>query len=669
MTTFTRNGVRAERLRAGTQETLFIVPGLEGDPSELAGLVSTFTGPQQVYALAPLLTDALQEPISSVERMAELMVALVLELSPSGPYRLSGYSFGALVAIEMAQQLHQAGHTVDALLPIEAIYDERFWPRRIWLRALARRTNRHLIRIAHMHPTMAAAELRMRGHRLIGRIVRRRQDGQDSLTAVDGGTAMSNRARTAMAAYRPRFYDGGPLTLITASNDRHFGCDIAELWAGYFSRLHVQRVTGDHLTILTEPESAAAVAKIIDHRLALNRTTWNGLTPMPGFERPMILSTMRWFSAARLGHALSEAGFSVSACRPKGHPLELVDALTTDRRLHKLWPLRSIAAAIRSANPDLIVCDDERALALLRRLYVQTQATDPGMAELLARSLGNVEDWPSITSRAGLADEARALNVAAPETAVIDDESALATWVAEHNLPVVLKTDGSWGGDGVAIVRNRSSLHRAWRKVSSPPGLVRALKRAVFDRDLYSLVARLRREHPVVNAQQFCAGREAIVTAACVDGKVQSLVCVEVDLVSEARGPAAVVRVIDHPQMTDTAIQLIRRFRLSGFYGFDFAVADCGNAQLLEFNPRVTPTCHLLVEGDCRPGRVVALFPFDQVRDLDPGVEVLDILDIPVRAPLLVERGRKLSARRDRPVPRAMRHLKRKFSEFTSDAR
>ena len=136
------------------------------------------------------------------------------------------------------------------------------------------------------------------------------------------------------------------------------------------------------------------------------------------------------------------------------------------------------------------------------------------------------------------------------------------------------------------------------------------------------MLAWLRRERPVVNAQQFCAGREAIVTAACVDGKVQALVCLEVVQVSEARGPAAVVRIVDHPQMAETARQLIRRFGLSGFCGFDFIVTDSGDAQLLELNPRVTPTCHLLVEGVYLDNRIVALFPFELLRDPDPGVAV-----------------------------------------------
>ena len=55
--------------------------------------------------------------------------------------------------------------------------------------------------------------------------------------------------RRAMAGYRPRLYDG-PLTLIAASVDRHFGCDTADIWSGYVENFHVQRVDGDHLSIL-----------------------------------------------------------------------------------------------------------------------------------------------------------------------------------------------------------------------------------------------------------------------------------------------------------------------------------------------------------------------------------------------------------------------------------
>src|ERR1700759_676642 len=130
------NGVRVLRLRPGNDEILFVLPGLDGDPEELCGLAAAFTGPQQVYALAPVLEDADGTPITTPQRMAELMVDAIRPLAPSGRYRLAGYSFGALVALEMAQQLHAAGESVDALYLIEGVYDERYWPRHSWLRAL-----------------------------------------------------------------------------------------------------------------------------------------------------------------------------------------------------------------------------------------------------------------------------------------------------------------------------------------------------------------------------------------------------------------------------------------------------------------------------------------------------------------------------------------------------
>src|SRR5205814_8017668 len=165
------------------------------------------------------------------------------------------------------------------------------------------------------------------------------------------------------------------------------GCDTARIWAGYADRIDVARVDGDHLTVMQDAASAAAVARAIDHRLAIARRNWPGLRPRSGFARPMILTTMRWFSAARLAHALLEAGFAVSACRPRSHPLELVEGLTSEHRLSRLWRGRSVLAAIRRAEPDIVLPDDERALTLLRRLHARVQGTDPELATVIAHSL------------------------------------------------------------------------------------------------------------------------------------------------------------------------------------------------------------------------------------------------------------------------------------------
>jgi thioesterase domain-containing protein len=654
-----RNGVRLARLRMGrADEPLFIVPGLDGDPNELNLLVAAFTGPQDVYVVAPLPEDGEEATTVTAARIAQLMVAGVRQVQPAGPYRLAGYSFGALLALEMAQQLRAAGETVESLFLIEAVYDERFWPRGIWLRALVRRTGRQLRRIARLRPDKAVGELGRRGVRLFQRFLRRRGDAPDRLRIeASPEEVMRIRAMTALGGYRPTFYDGA-MTLMASSVDRYFGCDTVRLWDGLAANLDVVRIDGDHVTVMQVPESAGAVANVLDHRLALRRKDWIGVRPTPGFTRPLLLTTMRWFSAARLAHALIEAGFPVAACRPASHALEAVEGLTGQYRLNRLWRMRSLVSAIRASRPDIVIPDDERAVALLRRLQARTSGSDPELAGLVARSLGRAEAWPSITSRTGLATAAQALSIDAPPTAVVSDVESLSGWEP----PLVLKTDGSWGGRGVAIVPDATQLQRAWRSISTPPQFTRAAKRLVVNLEVAPLSAWLRRKRPVVNVQQYVDGREAIATVACVDGQVLALVCLEVVQASQARGPAAVVRIIDHPGMAEAARRLVGRFGLSGFAGFDFILTETGEARLLELNPRATPTCYLLVEGDFQRSRTVALFPADVIRGADAGASIAGELDVPVRSPALVHRGEELSARHHRPVIRAIRRLRARLT-------
>jgi thioesterase domain-containing protein len=638
-------GVRLEVLRAGDGDNLFLIPGIEGDIAELIPMVSAMTGPQRVYGLMPVLPDAIGLPAAAAQ-----VLTAIRGVQPTGPYQIGGYSFGALLAFEVAQQLRLDGESVGTLFLIDGMYDERFWPRGIWVRALIRRTGWQLGRIVRLRPLAALSELRLRGTRLLRRLLRRTSSASasDSLPDVANAETLSAlHAYKAMAAYRPRTYPG-TMTLIATLRDRHFGCDVARLWRGLADRLVVQRVDGDHLTVMRERAATAAVADVIDHGLAAARPGWPGVRPMPGFERPMILTTMRWFAAARLAHALIEAGFAVSACRPRGHVLGVLDGLTVDAPLNRMWRRRSLIAAIRRARPDVILPDDERALALLRRLHGDVRPTDPELAALIERSLGDCTQWTSITSRAGLAAAASQLGVTTPATAIVDDRRQLAEWP----VPYALKTDGSWGGRGVAFVREPSQAGEAWRSVANPPSLPRAVKRMVVNLETGPFGAWVRRVRPVVNAQRFVEGREGIVTAACFEGKVTALVCLEVVEASEPRGPAAAVRVVDHPQMAAAARVLAERFGLTGFCGFDFMITESGEAYLLEVNARVTPTCHLLVEGVPPAGRAFALFP-PSASASAAGVDV----DVPGRVPALVACGRSLTARRDRGSARLLRRL------------
>ncbi len=74
---------------------------------------------QPFYALQPCGLDGLQPPLTSIEEMAAYYIKALRQVQPKGVYQLGGWSFGGLVAFEMAQQLHQAGEEVSLL----AIFD------------------------------------------------------------------------------------------------------------------------------------------------------------------------------------------------------------------------------------------------------------------------------------------------------------------------------------------------------------------------------------------------------------------------------------------------------------------------------------------------------------------------------------------------------------------
>nr|WP_083263182.1 amino acid adenylation domain-containing protein [Desertifilum tharense] len=69
------------------------------------------------YGLQAFGLDGKSEPLNRIEAIASSYIQAIQTIQPNGPYYLGGWSFGGLVAYEMAQQLTQAGQEI-ALLAI-----------------------------------------------------------------------------------------------------------------------------------------------------------------------------------------------------------------------------------------------------------------------------------------------------------------------------------------------------------------------------------------------------------------------------------------------------------------------------------------------------------------------------------------------------------------------
>ncbi|MCT7982369.1 amino acid adenylation domain-containing protein [Laspinema sp. A4] len=76
---------------------------------------------QPFYALQPQGIDGKSPPLTCIEDMAAYYIKAIRIIQSEGPYFLGGWSFGGLVAFEMAQQLQKAGHAVGLLAVLDTL--------------------------------------------------------------------------------------------------------------------------------------------------------------------------------------------------------------------------------------------------------------------------------------------------------------------------------------------------------------------------------------------------------------------------------------------------------------------------------------------------------------------------------------------------------------------
>lgn len=323
---------------------------------------------------------------------------------------------------------------------------------------------------------------------------------------------------------------------------------------------------------------------------------------MPVTERRLaphilVFATARWQLAARIAIHFADRGCRVDVLVPRGHPAECVATVRDIHRYNPLAPQASVVAALQVSRADFVVpCDDAAAL-LLHEVHRRWSLEGVGCASLLAlleRSLGNVEACVLAGSRARFMDLARAVGVRTPPSAAVHTMEQVRDWGRMHGMPLVLKSDYSFGGRGVVLARDHHEVEAAWHSLTRRPGIGESVLRALLDRD----ADRLRDWHrPPVESlmvQAAIRGQPANRAVACWEGEVLAGVSVEALRTQHATGPATVVRIVNSGEMEETARRLVRQLGVSGFVGFDFMVeATSGAAYLIEMNVRATPSCHL----------------------------------------------------------------------------
>lgn len=301
----------------------------------------------------------------------------------------------------------------------------------------------------------------------------------------------------------------------------------------------------------------------------------------------LLYSTTGWPSAARYAGGFVTAGCEVFALAPSTAPVMTSRYVKKGFRYGPFAPLKSLRRAIGGAMPELIVACDDRAVATLLRLN-HSEQPDSAIARLLARSLGTPQNYARVLSRSGALSELHAMGVRVPTTLPVRSEADLELCLRSIGLPAVLKSDGSWGGEGVIIVRSPEEAVAAWRKLARPPSRLRSVVRAVRRRDAHFLAEALWPSGRAVSIQRFVPGTPAASAFAAFEGKVVGAICYDVLDAQGGLGPPNVIRRVDSVEMEAATKAVAQRFGLSGLHGLDFIRDASGAVHLIEINPRAT---------------------------------------------------------------------------------
>jgi thioesterase domain-containing protein/acyl carrier protein len=264
---------------------IFCVHGGGGNVVGFRDLARLLGADQPVYGIQARGLYDDRPPDTSVEEMAAHYVALVRVAWPRGPYALAGFSFGGVVAFEMARQLTASGARVTllALLDTPALGSYRLLPKAMHLRRmsslLGRRITYHTRNLVRLRRREKIDYLAARSRTLKRKMRSRLWQMQFRAYSTLGRFRSPSVLRTAevlpdrfrnvaesltLAArqYTPQPYAGQATLFRARDTPAIFLVDPTLGWSELVEHLQIREVPGDHATLLREPHLPALAGEL-----------------------------------------------------------------------------------------------------------------------------------------------------------------------------------------------------------------------------------------------------------------------------------------------------------------------------------------------------------------------------------------------------------------------
>jgi len=260
-------------LKAGEPlSPVFFIHGLGGNVAELFPIARSLTYPGPVFGIQARGLARRDIPHTTVEAMAFEYLKEIKARQPHGPYYFCGYSFGGLVAFEMARRLRESGDEIGLLGLFDTLPSSLGWPFYVWLAAIRHR----LLRFVHNAVTTPLRAWPGAAWKAGGSVYVRLRD---HLTQTQTATAplppflksaptdvlkVAASGLIASARYRPGYYAGEVTLFIPTERDPTLPSP-REIWARHVRTLSIVYTRGGHLTMLSTSNAESTAASLTHH--------------------------------------------------------------------------------------------------------------------------------------------------------------------------------------------------------------------------------------------------------------------------------------------------------------------------------------------------------------------------------------------------------------------
>jgi thioesterase domain-containing protein len=249
---------------------IYLAHSIGGDVGSYSALARSMADRFSIFGIQAT-KDVINGNVTwTIPKLAAHYVDKLHHFQPTGPIILGGWSAGAVIALEMAQQLRTKGRRVSGLIVFDGILKNTGGGLHPW-------DPRYQLKLICNLPRWIRDDyLRGRDRRSLWSLARRSRmkHSVDGFMNMSGWTqSAANFSRTlfdAIESYVPKTYDGNILAYVAKTEPLTHLFQVAAMWGKICDRVEIAEVPGTHLNLMREPLVSDIAVHLSRRLLVLN---------------------------------------------------------------------------------------------------------------------------------------------------------------------------------------------------------------------------------------------------------------------------------------------------------------------------------------------------------------------------------------------------------------